>query len=67
MKDENKGQQKQHVATRVNPTTGETETKTFTQQEWRQRDKSEGWSRPESEDEGADETEANNDVDPTVQ
>ena len=47
------GQQKSHVATRVNPATGQQETKTFTQEEWRNRDKSEGWNRPEGDDEAS--------------
>jgi hypothetical protein len=49
--DSNKGQQKSHVATRTNPTTGEVEQREFTQQEWRNRDKTEGWERPEGETE----------------
>lgn len=48
------GQQKIHTATRVNPATGETETREFTQEQWRARDKSEGWTRPEGEDEAAE-------------
>jgi hypothetical protein len=46
-KDQNQGQQKPHEATRTNPTTGEVETRTFTQEEWRNRDKTEGWTRPD--------------------
>lgn len=46
----NKGQQKSHVATRTNPTTGEVEQRTFTQQEWRNRDKTEGWERPDGDE-----------------
>jgi hypothetical protein len=41
------GQQKTHTAIRVNPATGATETQEFTQEQWRQRDKSAGWTRPE--------------------
>lgn len=46
MKDDktNRGQEKVHEA--VNPTTGEK--RTFTQREWRERDKSEGWERPDA-------------------
>lgn len=47
--DDAPGQQKTHEATRTNPVTGEKETRTFTQEEWRNRDKSEGWERPEDE------------------
>ena len=47
------GQQKSHTATRVNPETGQTETREFTQAEWRDRDKAEGWTRPD-EAEGTD-------------
>lgn len=59
--EQNKGQSKTHEATRTNPTTGEVETRTFTQAEWKARDKSEGWTRPddvdgdEAEDGAADE------------
>jgi hypothetical protein len=48
------GQSKVHTATRVNPTTQETESRDFTQEEWRNRDKSEGWTRPEGETETTD-------------
>lgn len=44
------GQQKPHDATRTNPTTGEIENRTFTQEEWRNRDKAEGWTRPDGEE-----------------
>jgi hypothetical protein len=47
----NKGQSKVHTAKRTNPETGQPETREFTQEEWRNRDKSEGWTRPEGEDE----------------
>lgn len=47
----NPGQSKSHTATRTNPTTGEVETRVFTQEEWRRRDKSEGWTRPDDEGE----------------
>jgi hypothetical protein len=50
------GQQKSHTATRTNPDTGATETREFTQAEWRARNKSEGWTRPD-EDESEDEPE----------
>lgn len=43
------GQQKTHTATRVNPDTGQTEIKEFTQEQWRNRNKSEGWTRPDDE------------------
>lgn len=51
------GQQKTHTATRPNPTdpAGAPETREFTQEEWRNRDKSEGWTRPE--DSGTDSAE----------
>jgi hypothetical protein len=39
------GQGKTHTATRVNPDTGVSESKDFTQAEWRARDKTEGWER----------------------
>jgi hypothetical protein len=52
--DQNRGQQKVHTATRTNPDTGQPETRDFTQAEWRERDKSEGWTRPEGDDEGGD-------------
>lgn len=46
-----KGYDKPKEATRVNPTTGETETRTFANQdEWKKRDKTEGWERPEGDD-----------------
>lgn len=48
------GQQKVHTATRVNPDTGETESKDFDQAAWRARDKSEGWTRPEGDEEGGE-------------
>lgn len=50
-----KGQDKVHTATRTNPDTGEVETKDFTQAEWRARNKSEGWTRPDDESEESDE------------
>ena len=43
--DKGKGQEKLHQATRTNPETGETESKEFTQTEWRDRDKAAGWTR----------------------
>lgn len=54
MKDENRGQSKVHEAHRTNPDTGQPETKTFTQAEWKQRDKSEGWSRDDMDADGPD-------------
>ena len=48
------GQQKVHQATRLNPDTGATETKDFTQEAWRGRDKSEGWTRPDGIEDEAD-------------
>lgn len=57
MTDEKKtapGQQKVHTATRINPETGAVETRDFTQEEWRNRDKSEGWTRPEDSEEGTE-------------
>jgi hypothetical protein len=39
------GQQKSHTATRT--VNGVEETRDFTQQQWRERDKTEGWQRPE--------------------
>lgn len=44
------GLSKTHTATRTNPDTGATESKDFTQQEWKDRDKSEGWTRPDEAD-----------------
>jgi hypothetical protein len=41
------GQQKTHTATRINPESGVSESKDFTQAEWRQRDKTAGWTRPD--------------------
>ena len=43
------GQKKSHEATRT-LADGTVETRTFTQEEWRNRDKSEGWERPVGED-----------------
>lgn len=48
------GQQKVHIATRVNPA-GETEQREFTQEQWRNRDKAEGWTRPDADEGETDE------------
>lgn len=47
------GLQKTHTLSRTNPETGEVETRDVTQQEWKNEGKalrSEGWARPEDED-----------------
>jgi hypothetical protein len=53
--DSARGQQKLSTWTRVNPATGETETKQGTNQEWRERNKADGWTRPEDDTDATDE------------
>ena len=56
-KEQNQGQSKSHEATRLNPVSGQTESKSFTQEEWRQRDKTEGWERPDEVEDTGEEVE----------
>lgn len=49
------GLQKSHEATRTNPETGQVETRQFTQAEWKARNRSEGWERPDGDEAEADE------------
>jgi hypothetical protein len=57
------GQQQVHTATRTNPATGEIETREFTQEQWRARDKADGWTRPEDDGTDSDEpTDGGSDV-----
>jgi hypothetical protein len=55
-----RGLDKEHEISRTNPETGEIETRTITQREWKDNGKTlraEGWTRPEDEDEGEGEGE----------